>query len=501
MTGKAFWRSGAFATAFSGAVALSALAGAVPAVVTGVAALIALAPAASAKSTPDSFAELSDRLMPAVVNIATTQRIGGVGDMPRFPRGSPQERYNDMLGEPTGEVSSLGSGFIISPDGVIVTNNHVIEEADEIRVIFQNGDQVKATLVGRDIATDIAVLRVKTGRPLPYVSWGDSAQARVGEWVIAIGNPFGLGGSVSAGIISARNRNIDAGRYDDFLQTDAAINRGNSGGPLFDMDGQVIGVNTAIVSPTGGSVGVGFATPSELARSVVDQIVKFGETRRGWLGVRIAQVSPDVAARNGLPRPRGALVAGITDGSPAAKAGLRPGDVVVSFDGKEIVESRNLTRLVADAQIERTVTIEFLRSGKKITAAVKIGRLDEGRMSLASATPGAPGVPDAAPLTGGGERGRILGMTLAELSAELRRAYAIAEDVTGLAVVSVDPQSDAASKVRVGDVIVEMSFEPVETIGQARALAARAERGGAKPMLLYISRAGDMTFRSVRSRK
>ncbi|MBU6372933.1 MAG: Do family serine endopeptidase [Alphaproteobacteria bacterium] len=484
MTSKPTWRAQAAAFALA------------------VTAIFASPAPASAKPTPDGFAELSDRLMPAVVNIATTQRIGGVGDMPRFPRGSPQERYNDMLGEPTGEVSSLGSGFIISPDGVIVTNNHVIEEADEIRVIFQNGDQVKATLVGRDIATDIAVLRVKTGRPLPYVSWGDSAQARVGEWVIAIGNPFGLGGSVSAGIISARNRNIDAGRYDDFLQTDAAINRGNSGGPLFDMDGQVIGVNTAIVSPTGGSVGVGFATPSELARSVVDQILKFGETRRGWLGVRIAQVSPDVAARNGLPRPKGALVAGITDGSPAAKAGLRPGDVVVSFDGKDIVESRNLTRLVADAQIDRTVTIEFLRSGKKITAAVKIGRLDEGRMSLASSgAPGVPGMPDAPPLAGGGERGRILGMTLAELSPELRRAYAIGEDVSGLAVVSVDPQSDAASKVRVGDVIVEMTFEPVETIGQARALAARAERGGGKPMLLYISRAGEMTFRSVRARK
>ena len=482
MTGKPIWRAPLAALALA------------------VATLVATPGQGFAKPTPDGFAELSDRLMPAVVNIATTQRIGDVGEMPRFPRGSPQERYNDMLGEPTGEVSSLGSGFVISPDGIIVTNNHVIEEADEIRVIFQNGDQVKATLVGRDVATDIAVLRVKAARPLAYVSWGDSGQARVGEWVIAIGNPFGLGGSVSAGIISARNRNIDAGRYDDFLQTDAAINRGNSGGPLFDMDGAVIGVNTVIVSPTGGSVGVGFATPSELARSVVEQILKFGETRRGWLGVRIAPVSQDVATRNGLAKPKGALVAGITDGSPAAKAGLRPGDVVVAFDGKDIVESRNLTRMVADAQIDRTVTIEFLRSGRKLTAAVKIGRLDEGRTAIASAPSGGAGAPDAPPASAG-ERGRILGMTMSELSSELRRAYSIGEDVTGLVVVSVDPASDAASKVRVGDVVVEMTFEPVETIGQARALAARAEKGGPKPVLLYINRNGSMTFRSVRPRR
>jgi serine protease Do len=265
------------------------------------------------------------------------------------------------------------------------------------------------------------------------------------------------------------------------------------------MEGEVIGVNTAIVSPTGGSVGVGFATPSELARSVVEQILKFGETRRGWLGVRIAPVSPDVAARNGLPRPKGALVAGITDGSPAAKAGLRPGDVVVAFDGKEIVESRNLTRLVADAQIDRTVTVEFLRSGRKLTAAVKIGKLDEGNVVLASRGPSAPGVPEAPSVDG--ERGRVLGMTLAELTGELRRSYSIGEDVNGLVVVAVDPASDAATKVRVGDVVVEMTFEPVETIGQARALAARAEKGGPRPVLLYISRNGSMTFRSVRPRK
>jgi len=264
----------------------------------------------------------------------------------------------------------------------------------------------------------------------------------------------------------------------------------------------VIGVNTAIVSPSGGSVGVGFATPSELARSVVDQILKYGETRRGWLGVRLAPVTPEVANRNGLPRPRGALVAGITDASPAAKAGLRPGDLVVSFDGKEIGESRNLTRLVADAQIGRTVTVEFLRAGKKLTTAVNIARLDEGRISVASATQsGQPSPQDGAGGLALGERGRILGMTLAELTDDLRKSYAIASDVGGLAVVSVDPAGDATNKVRVGDVVVEMAFEPVETIGQARALAARAERGGGKPVLLYINRDGEMTFRSVRPRR
>jgi serine protease Do len=470
-------------------------------------AVSALAAPVAAKPAPEGFEDLSERLMPAVVNIATTQRIEeGAG--PGFPNGSPFERFNDMLGDEGREISSLGSGFIISAGGIVVTNNHVIEEADEITVLLQTGEQLKAQLVGRDPATDLAVLRVKPTTPLPFVAWGDSGSVRVGQWVIAIGNPFGLGGSVSAGIISARNRNIDAGRYDDFLQTDAAINRGNSGGPLFDMSGRVIGVNTAIVSPTGGSVGVGFATPSDLARNVTDQILKYGETRRGWLGVRIASVSPELAARNGLNRPQGALVAAVTANGPAAQAGLRAGDVILAYDGKPVPESRMLTRLVADSGIDRTVTVEFLRGGKRLSTTVKVGRLDEKRFASAAgrdegggADPGALEEPQPYSSAPSGVQGRLLGMTLAELSRSVRARHGLAPDVRGLVVVGIDAGSDAAKKVEIGDVIVEMGFEPVETIGQARALAARAARAGARPMLLYINRGGNMTFRSVSGRK
>ena len=462
---------------------------------------LAVAPPASA-APPPGFGELAEVLMPTVVNIATTQRIRGVGDAPSFPRGSPLERFNDLFGdEGGGAVNSLGSGFIISADGVIVTNNHVIEDADQIEVIFQDGTRLKATLVGRDTATDLAVLRVKAAKPLPFVKFGDAAQAKVGDWVLAIGNPFGLGGSVSAGIISARNRNIDQGRYDDFIQTDAAINRGNSGGPLFNMAGQVIGVNTAIVSPSGGSVGVGFSVPSDLASGVVNQLLQFGETHRGWLGVRYGTVTQDIAQRNGLATPTGAVVSGVTEGGPAARAGLRPGDLIVSYDGKGVTEGRYLQRFVADTPIGKNVRVEYLRGGKRQVASVTIQRLDE-RQQVASRTPEAPGSVEPPP--GGGSRavtGRVMGMTLAELTSDMRKRFAIDPAVRGLVVTSVDAGSDASGKVQAGDVVIEMGFEPVETIGEAQALAMQAERANGRALLLYISRDGDMTFRSVRPRK
>ncbi|MBC7770254.1 MAG: trypsin-like peptidase domain-containing protein, partial [Phycisphaerales bacterium] len=341
-------------------------------------ALFAAAPALAQSQLPrEGYADLVERLSPAVVNIATSQRVEGVEDLPRFPPGSPMERFNEGLGEGAAQVNSLGSGFIISADGVVVTNNHVIEAADAIEVILQNGQRFEATVVGRDPATDIAVLRMHARTPLPYVNMGDSDTARVGDVVLAIGNPFGLGGSLSVGVVSARNRNIDAGRYDDFIQTDAAINRGNSGGPLFNSDGEVIGVNTAILTPTGNSVGVGFATPTSIVRPVVDQLVRYGETRRGWLGVRLANLNRAAAERAGYDGETGALVTRITPNGPAATAGLRPGDVVVKFAGRDVGDSRSLTRMVGEAAVGAQVPVEIIRDGRRMVIAATIERLEE----------------------------------------------------------------------------------------------------------------------------
>ncbi len=447
---------------------------------------------AQTRQPAEGYGDLAARLMPAVVNIATTQRIDGVGAPPRG-RG---DRSDDLFGdENLNEVSSLGSGFIVSAQGMIVTNNHVIDEADQIEVVFQDGDRLRAEIVGRDPATDIAVLKVNANRPLPFVRFAGANSYRVGDLVIAIGNPFGLGGSVSAGIVSARNRNISAGRYDDFIQTDAAINRGNSGGPLFNMAGDVIGVNTAIVSPTGGSVGVGFAAPADLVSSVVSQIIQFGETRRGWLGVRIGLVTQDAAQRAGLQRPRGALVTGITPNSPAARAGLQPGDIILKFDGKDVVEGRNLTRYVADTPINKTVAVEYARGARRLNANVTVLRLDEGRpppVLAARPEEGQPAQPSRA------VEGRVLGLTLSTLTPQLRQRFGVGLDARGLVVVAVDPGTDAAGKLQPGDVIVEMQFEEVETIAEAQRVVQRAPPS--RPVLVYVNRGGDMTFRSVKRR-
>jgi len=457
---------------------------------------LAAAPVAAQTRLPaEGFGDLAERLMPAVVNIATTQRIDGVGAPPRA-RGEKGGRFDDLFGEENlNEVSSLGSGFIVSAQGMVVTNNHVIEGADQIEVVFQDGDRLKAEIVGRDPATDIAVLKVNSPRPLPFVRFAPGG-ARVGDLVLAIGNPFGLGGSVSAGIVSARNRNISAGRYDDFLQTDAAINRGNSGGPLFNMAGDVIGVNTAIVSPTGGSVGVGFAAPADQVQSVVSQIIQYGETRRGWLGVRIGLVTQDAAQRAGLQRPRGALITAITPNSPAARAGLQPGDIVLKFDNKDVVEGRNLTRYVADTPIGKTVPVEFARGARRLSANVTVLRLDEGRPPPVLATrPGGGGEPTS---QNRAVEGRVLGLTLSTLTPQLRQRFGVGADARGLVVVAVDPASDASGKLQPGDVIVEMQFEEVETISEAQRVVQRAP--ASRPVLVYVNRAGDMTFRSVKRR-
>lgn len=468
------------------------------AVLSAVAALILVAPAAAQSRLPaEGFADLNERLSPAVVNIATSQRVEGVDDLPRFPPGSPMERLNEGLGEGGAQITSLGSGFIISPDGVVVTNNHVIESADAIEVILQSGRRYEAIVVGRDPATDIAVLRVHAGQTLPYVNLADSDTARVGDIVLAIGNPFGLGGSLSVGVVSARNRNIDAGRYDDFIQTDAAINRGNSGGPLFNTDGEVIGVNTAIVSPTGASVGVGFATPTSIVRPVIDQILRYGETRRGWLGVRLANLSRAAADRAGYGGTTGAVVTRITPNGPAAAAGLRPGDIVLKFNGQDITDSRALTRLVGEAQVGSSADIEIIRDGRRLQLTANIQRLEETDGGGARIARGESG---STPRRDGGPRGgRIFGVALSELDASLREEFQIEPNVQGLVVLAVDVGAANEGVVRPGDVIEALGPQTTATIAAARAIAGRAAIGE-HAIVARINRDGAATYRRLQAR-
>ena len=463
-------------------------------------ALLAIAAPALAQSRlpTEGFADLNDRLSPAVVNIATSQRVEGIEDLPRFPPGSPMERLNEGQGEGGGaQITSLGSGFIISPDGVVVTNNHVVESADAIEVILQNGRRHEATVIGRDPATDIVVLRVHAGQPLPYVNMGDSDTARVGDIVLAIGNPFGLGGSLSVGVVSARNRNIDAGRYDDFIQTDAAINRGNSGGPLFNTDGEVIGVNTAIVSPTGASVGVGFATPTSIVRPVVDQIVRFGEIRRGWLGVRLANMNRAAADRAGYEGSTGAVVTRITPNGPAARAGLHAGDVVLRFNGQDIPDSRALTRMVGEAEVGTNATIDIIREGRRMQITAHIERLEETDGGARVARGDDNG--DTPRRDGGPRGGRIFGIALSELDASLREEFQIEPNVQGLVVLAVDVGAENEGVLRPGDVIEAIGPAATDTIAAARAIAGRAAIGE-HAIVARINRDGAVTYRRLQAR-
>src|SRR6266567_1370380 len=403
---------------------------------------------------PDGISEVAETVIDAVVNISTSQTVDSkVGPMPQLPPGSPFEEFFDEFfknrrgqgDNPNREhtprrVNSLGSGFIIDASGIVVTNNHVISDADEINVILNDGAKLKAEIIGRDQKTDIALLRVKPDRPLKAVKFGDSDKLRLGEWVIAIGNPFSLGGSVTAGIVSARNRDINSGPYDNYIQTDAAINRGNSGGPLFNLEGEVIGINTAIISPGqgGGSVGIGFAVPSKAAVAVIDQLKQFGETRRGWLGVRIQQMTDEMAESLGIKPPRGALVAGVDDKGPAKPAGIEPGDVIVKFDGKDIKDMRDLPRVVADTPVGKDVPVIVIRKGKEEMKTVTLGRLEDGEKLAALTTPADPG---PAPVVK-----KTLGIELAGISDELRKKYKIKDSVKGIVIVGVDSNSPASDK-------------------------------------------------------
>lgn len=457
---------------------------------------------AAAKSAPDSFADLADKLLPSVVNISSTQvvREDRGPQAPKLPEGSPfgdsfREFFDRNQNAPR-RATSLGSGFIISSDGLVVTNNHVIEGADEITVTLSDDTQHVAKLVGRDPKTDLALLRIDAGRELPAVPWGDSTKSRVGDWVVAIGNPFGLGGTVTAGIISARQRDINQGPYDSFLQTDASINRGNSGGPMFNVDGEVIGVNTAIFSPTGGSVGVGFAVPSTIVSRVIAQLQEYGQTRRGWLGVRIQTVTDEIAESIGLDKARGALVSSVTADGPAEKGGVKAGDVVLSFDGKPVDSMRELPRIVAETDIGNSVPVKVWRDEKEQTLAVDIGQLDEEVPVLASTGPRGDAVePEDATIDD-------LGVSVTSITDDMRKQFALPEDLKGVVITGVEPDSAAAEKsLRPGDVIVEVSQEEVSTPGQIAEKIREARDADRSSVLLKINRNGDRRFVAVRISK
>ncbi|HSR71213.1 MAG TPA: DegQ family serine endoprotease [Kiloniellales bacterium] len=456
-------------------------------------AVVAAAPVqAQSRGAPDSFADLAERLLPTVVNIATSQKI-------ETPRGEDFEEFFEEFferrgGEPPSperrRQNSLGSGFIIDSTGYIVTNRHVVKDADEITVRLADDSSLEATLIGSDDKTDLALLKVESDKPLPSASWGRSQETRIGDWVIAIGNPFGLGGTVTAGIVSARQRDINSGPYDDYIQTDAAINRGNSGGPMFNLDGEVIGVNTAIFSPSGGSVGIGFAIPAALARNVIDQLREHGEVRRGWLGVRIQTVTEELAEGLRLEQSHGALVASVTKGGPAESAGVEQGDVILEFDGREVTEMRKLPRMVAETPIGSEVEVVVWRKGERKTVRVMLGELREEE--LAAATEGTVQELPSGTVAD-------LGLTLDTITAELRSQFGLPDKTEGVVITEVDPTGSAAEKqLRPGDVIVEVDQEKVSTPAEVAELVNKAKDEGYRVVTLLVLRQGDFQWVAVR---
>jgi serine protease Do len=461
-------------------------------------------PAQAFQNGPASVAPIAKKLVDAVVNIATSQTVKGPSGvpLPKVPKGAPFEDFFDDFFNKRGgvprsdrKISSLGSGFVIDgKEGLIVTNNHVIEGAEEIEINFHDGSKLKVDkVIGRDTKADLALLKVTPKKPLVDVKFGPSATLEVGDWVMAIGNPFGLGGSVSLGIISAKSRDINSGPYDDYLQTDAAINKGNSGGPLFNMDGEVIGVNTAIISPTGGSIGIGFAVPSDTVANVVDQLKQFGEVRRGWLGVKIQTVTDDIAETLGVPENSGALIAAVTPGSPAAQAGLEAGDVILKFDSKDVTTMRGLPRIVAQAPIGKAADIELLRKGQRKTLQVTVGRLDDGYDNDSDSDFKEQGSESTAPGSA------IIGLKLSALTLDLRRKYGLDEKIKGVVVEGIDPESPAAKKgLKTGDVIVEAGQEAVGNPGDVAASVDKVRKAGRKAVLLRVEDGkGDLRFVAV----
>ncbi|MGO8865153.1 MAG: DegQ family serine endoprotease [Alphaproteobacteria bacterium] len=453
-----------------------------------------------------SLSPLVKKVMPAVVNISVLEKASA-GDqtaeagpnmepapMPGFPQGSP---FNDFLKKffqeqginpntpelpsPHAQRMALGSGFIIDPSGLVVTNNHVVDGAKKVTVVLQDGGKYSAKILGRDAKTDLALLKIDTGHALPYVSWGDSGSEQVGDWVVAIGNPFGLGGTVSAGIVSARGRDIHSGPYDDYLQIDAPINRGNSGGPTFNLEGQVIGINTAIYSPSGGSVGIGFAIPSDLAKPIIAQLREHGKVSRGWLGVQIQEVTPAIAKALGLPNDHGALVADVTKDSPAEKAGIQQGDVIEAFDGHEVAKMRDLPIMVADTAVGTDAKLKVWRKDHEMTLGLKIAE-QPSNLQLAANEGGQSAAP---------EKSSALGVELEALTPQRREELRVGPDVKGVVVGSIAGSSPLANvDLQPGDVIVSINQHPATTPKEALALLKEGDAGPNQHLLLLLNRHG-----------
>jgi serine protease Do len=445
----------------------------------------------------EMFAQLAGRLVGVVVNISTQAAPPPTAKTaqeapPNSPGNTLDEVFRDFFGEkgapgaPAPRIASLGSGFVIDPTGLIVTNNHVIANADQITVTLSDDTVLQAQVIGRDSVTDLALLKVEPKTPLPAATWGDAGKARVGDWVLAIGNPFGLGGTVTAGIISATARDIRSGPYDDYLQTDASINRGNSGGPMFNLAGEVIGINTVIYSPSGGSIGIGFAIPSALAQPIVEQLKATGKVERGWIGARIQPVTDDIAESVGLDKSRGAMIAAIDPGSPAVPAKLQPGDVILSYDGKPIERSRQLPRLVADTPPDRQVKVTIWRDGKEYEVELKVAVLNPNRPPPAPPEPEKPRPAVAID---------AFGLKLAKLSPELKKQFSLPDVATGVVITEVPPNSAAAAQgLRPGDLVIAVGHAVVATPEEMPQLAAAAKKAGQKKVLVRVQREGSTRF-------
>lgn len=461
----------------------------------------ATTPASQIAALP-SFAPLTEKVAPAVVTVATVLKANAPdaeegAPFPSFPPGSPFEEFfrrfmdpnapGSPMARPRGPVRGLGSGFIIDPTGYIATNNHVVGGADKITVILHDGTQLEATLAGRDPKTDLALLKIEYDKPLPTVSFGNSDTARVGDWVVAVGNPFGLGGTVTTGVVSARGRSIGSGSFDDYIQIDAPINRGNSGGPTFNLQGEVIGVNTAIYSPNGGSVGIGFAIPANIAKPVLEQLKDKGKVVRAWLGVHVQEVTPDIAESLGLKSRGGALVASVVADSPAAKAGVKIGDVILSLDGRDVEKVQALPRAVAQSKIGDTHEITVWRDGKTVTLNATLAEMPD-EPKIAALPPGGDGALGQAKL----------GLALAPLNDETRAHFGIGLEVKGVVVTDVKLDSPAAEKgLEPGDVIVRVGSEPATSPAKVVEKVAEAEKAKRPAVLLLVNRRGNDRYVAV----